>query len=319
MNRLTTLAAACALASCASPQHAPIGYDLPTELPRARRAQAAQAAPEDIVARSAGPVRVLKLPEKTELDEREFARELLEAEATCAGEEHAVGTHQFAEVWLLDRLAQRAQNIGLELGLGLEMFQSAFQPALSAYQRGDLDEMGLLRNTEYEERWGYPFQYYRPLVERAKRLRLPLLALNARREVTRAVAKDGLDSLDSRLAYELPALNLSDERHRERFEARMHGHPGLSQENLQRYYEAQVVWDETMADRSASWLTAHAPVRRLLIVAGQAHCERSAIPARLERRGKYRVRNVLLATETPDAEVAGEFDYAVIVGKPDDE
>jgi uncharacterized iron-regulated protein len=96
----------------------------------------------------------------------------------------------------------------------------------------------------------------------------------------------------------------------------MHAHPGVDAENLERFYAAQVVWDETMAESASRWLAAHAPVRRLLVVAGQAHCQRSAIPNRLERRGVRHVAAIWLGTERPDPHVAKHYDYALIVGGP---
>ncbi|HEY8946465.1 MAG TPA: ChaN family lipoprotein, partial [Polyangiaceae bacterium] len=139
-------------------------------------------------------------------------------------------------------------------------------------------------------------------------------ALNAERHVTRQVARSGIEELEPRKALALPSLDLQDREHREDFERRMQGHPGLSPENLERYYQAQVIWDEAMAERSAEWIGRHAPVRRLMIVAGQAHCQRPAIPARMERRGVRRVSTVLLASEDAPVEDVSGYDYALVVG-----
>ena len=77
----------------------------------------------------------------------------------------------------------------------------------------------------------------------------------------------------------------------------MGGHPGGdSQEQaqmLERYYAAQVIWDEAMAELSADWLSQRAPVRKLVVFAGKAHCAYSAIPARAERRGDFVAVSVL--------------------------
>jgi uncharacterized iron-regulated protein len=271
--------------------------------------------PDDVVARAAGRVRVLRLPERVELSEREFVAELLRSDATCLGEQHANARDHYAELWVLERSDRQAKNLGLELGVGFEMFQQPYQSVLSEYQRGHISEEDLLRRTEYERRWGHPFAYYRTLLEAARARRLPLVALNARRELTRAVREGGLDSLNAQRAYELPGLDLDDRQHRADFERRMQGHPGLTRATLEKYYQAQVVWDEAMAERVARWLSAHAPVRRMLIIAGEAHCQRSAIPARTERRGDFDVRSVLLGDGEPDPAAAASYDYALIVEK----
>ena len=79
---------------------------------------------------------------------------------------------------------------------------------------------------------------------------------------------------------------------------------------MDNFYEAQVVWDETMADNAARWVAAHAPSRQLVILAGRAHCRRDAIPARIERRQAVRVTNVRLSPESDDDN--SDFDYTLL-------
>lgn len=49
-------------------------------------------------------------------------------------------------------------------------------------------------------------------------------------------------------------------------------------------YTIQVIWDETMADTAARWLTAN-PAGHVVVLAGNGHCHDSAIIHRLQRRG----------------------------------
>jgi uncharacterized iron-regulated protein len=267
--------------------------------------------------RARGSVRVERLSDERELSSPELERELLGASAICAGEEHDSAAQHYGELWLLERLARFAPNLGLEFGVGFEIFQAPFQPAVDAYIRGEIELETLLSETEYEDRWGYPFAYYRPLVERAYDLRLPLVALNAEEELTQHIARHGLDAVEGKLAKSLPSLDLYDIEHRRDFERAMQGHPGLTPARLDNYYAAQVVWDETMAARAASWLSEHAPMRRLLVIAGRAHCQKHAIPARIERRVAGRVVSVVLSTEKPSPELRARYDFALIVGPPD--
>lgn len=296
----------------------PVGYDAepyPLTAPPKKPAPA-EHVPADVVARAAAAVRLVRLADQVELTFPRAARELLKHEALCAGERHGVAALHFGEVTLLDRLAAPARDLGLELGVGLEMWATRYQADLSRFALGKIDEQSLLERTEYEERWGFSFAYYRPLLERARGMRLPLVALNAPREVTREVAEKGLDELSPAVQKQLPSLELDDATHRQDFARRMQNHPGVDADSLERYYSAQVVWDETMAESAASWLNDHAPVRRLLIVAGQAHCQRSAIPNRLERRGARDVGAIWLGTSSPPPEVAKQYDYALIIAGP---
>jgi uncharacterized iron-regulated protein len=62
--------------------------------------------------------------------------------------------------------------------------------------------------------------------------------------------------------------------------------PGrFSDARFERFYSAQLVWDETMADRIAAALARPDAARRLVVVAGEGHVRRFAIPERAARRG----------------------------------
>ncbi|MFZ5897413.1 MAG: ChaN family lipoprotein [Myxococcota bacterium] len=289
----------------------PVGAS--TAPPDADEAPEKPVVPDDVVAKAAGPVRVVRLSDGEELPSNLLARELLSYDALCAGEEHTSAAQHFAELWLVERLSAQAPYLGLELGVGFEMWSTKDQGVVSTYAKGKISEKRLLKQTNYQRVWGYDFAYYRPVVNRARDLSLPLVALNTAPSLTERVAKNGLAGLDHWTASRLPELDLSDAEHRADFERRMQKHPGVDAENLDNYYAAQVLWDESMAEASARWLNLHTPVRRLLIVAGQAHCQRSAIPKRLQRRGARKAAALLLGTEKPAPELAARYDFAVLV------
>jgi uncharacterized iron-regulated protein len=135
-----------------------------------------------------------------------------------------------------------------------------------------------------------------------------LRARNASRELSHAVAQDGLSGLCRRLRRRLPAVGLDDSAHRAHFDQLMAHHPG-GHTDPENFYAAQVVWDETMAENAANWVAARAPQRQLVVLAGSAHCRREAIPARVERRVAARVASVRLSAEAP--EDSEGFDYTL--------
>ena len=68
---------------------------------------------------------------------------------------------------------------------------------------------------------------------------------------------------------------------------------------------------ETMAQHAASFLAGNRPSRKILVVAGLAHCARPAIPQRIERRSAARTASVLPSVGVPaDAQL---FDYALVM------
>ncbi|MCC6216837.1 MAG: ChaN family lipoprotein [Polyangiaceae bacterium] len=244
------------------------------------------------------------------LEARELGYALARKELVCVGEHHDDPRHHAAQLAVLAELQDRAELAGRELGLGLEMWERRFQPVLDRYAARELDERSLLRDTEWRERWGHDYALYRPIVRAAVADGAALLALGARRELARAVARRGVDALAPDDRADLPELDLDDQRHRERFTARMDAHPHDA--DADRLYAAQVVRDETMAAVAAAWLSARRPARQLVVLAGAGHCEPGAIPARAKRRGVERVVSVLPVTSHDDPELA-HFDYGVVV------
>jgi uncharacterized iron-regulated protein len=145
---------------------------------------------------------------------------------------------------------------------------------------------------------------------------LPTLALNAPRELTRKIGRTGLESLDESERAQLPELNLDDAEHREFIFTLLGALDHELQLQLENVYVAQTTWDETMAETSATWLAGAGPDARLLILAGAAHCHRSAIPRRLTRRSRLEVTSlaVALASElsTPGFSATG-YDVLVVL------
>ena len=310
---LPSMFSALLLSLACAPARAPSAPSaLPGDEPRDVAETPREQVPDDVVARAEGPVRVVRLSDGTELSNAAAARELLQYDAVCAGEEHTSAAQHYAEIWL-ERLGAQAPYLGLELGAGFEMWQAKDQGLVDAFADGKISEKRLLKRSDYQNTWGYDFAYYRPILLRARELSLPVIALNASKTTVGKIRKSGLSALGEWRTSQLPEMDLSDREHRADFERRMKKHPGVEAANIDNYYAAQVLWDETMADNGVRWLNRHSPVRRLFIVAGVAHCQRSAIPKRIVRRGVPKAAALLLTTKQPSAEASKQYDYAIIV------
>jgi uncharacterized iron-regulated protein len=239
------------------------------------------------------------------LQAAEFFAELGAADAVCLGEIHDNDDHHAAQLLALERLLAQAAVGNGRIALGMEMFQKPFQNVLDQYAAGQIDERTLLAQTQWRQRWGFDFAYYRPLVEGARQAGAPLLALNAAQELTSKVTADkGLDALTADERAELPELDLSNAEHRAWFREAIGGYAPTSTQEFERRYIVQVIRDETMAELSWRWLQAQAPDRRqIAIVAGTGHCMDLAIPARLRRRGAGNVLSVKCVPEENAAAV----------------
>src|SRR5690606_17965983 len=128
----------------------------------------------------------------------EFFDELAQQDVVCVAEHHENPHHHWAQLYIIQEMAKRAEASGRELGLGLEMFQTPFQAVLDRYASDKLNAAELLEQAEYEKRWGYPFAFYAPQVDHAVARGAALVALNTPREQTKRVARAGFRVLSKR-------------------------------------------------------------------------------------------------------------------------
>lgn len=185
-----------------------------------------------------------------------------------------------------------------DLAVGFEMFQRPAQPVLDQWVRGELTEWEFLEKVNWYRSWGFPYPLFRPIFLYCREHRIPMIALNAPQEVTRKVGRTGLRSLtDAERALVAEDLRLTDRANRRNFDEIFTHHPGI---NLDFYYEAFCVWDETMAESAARHLRKAGG--RMLVIAGSGHIRGGlGIPERIRRRtgGTFRI---LYTRDTGSAE-----------------
>ncbi len=176
---------------------------------------------------------------------------------------------------------------GGDLSVGVEWFQRPFQEVLDRYISGELDEQGMLRESEYFQRWGFDYRLYRDILKYARENGIRVLALNASREITRAIREKGLEGLADDQKAQLPdSYDLDNAAYAEHLKEVFQLHQNRDHEDpeaLQRFLEVQLTWDETMASGAAEYL-ASGPEKRLLVLAGRGHTHAAAIPGRVARR-----------------------------------
>lgn len=229
------------------------------------------------------PFKILRGHGGGEVPLDEFWATLAAAPAVCVGEQHTNPHAHWAQLMVWKELVARGKAAGRPMALGLEMVQRPLQGVLDDYATGKIDEPTFLSRSAWDDRWGYDFALYRPALELARAEGLPILALNARQEITRAVGRKGLASLSPMERAEVPELDLTSEAHRAFFKAATEGH-AMPAEGFENFYTAQVIWDETMAETATKWAGAAAG-RQIVVLAGTGHCHEAAVPARMARRG----------------------------------
>jgi len=180
---------------------------------------------------------------------------------------------------------------------------------LDDYVEGRIDERQLLKDTEYFKRWGFDYSLYRPILLFARSEKIPVIALNQKKEIVDKVFRQGMESLSEEEKKSVPSrMDFSDEAYRKRLAKIFEGHETSGAERLDFFYQAQILWDETMSESIARFLETH-PHEQVIVLAGSGHLEYgSGIPKRVARRmgGDYAI---ILNDVEPEPRVADYLIY----------
>ncbi|PSB20149.1 iron-regulated protein [Phormidesmis priestleyi ULC007] len=234
-------------------------------------------------------------PQKQSYDPQNVLQQLAMADVVYLGETHDRADDHRAQFAIIQSLHRLNPN----LAIAMEMFQRPYQSVLDRYLAGTITEAQLKELTEYETRWGFPWEYYAPILRFAKKNRLPVIALNTPTEITRKVSRSGLESLtlaDRRFIPPLSEILAEPDAYRERMRLiyqEIHQGKGNSSQ-FDRFFLAQILWDETMADRVSQFLRTN-PTTNVVVLAGQGHIVYGdGIPNRVARRMPRTQRGALL-------------------------
>ncbi|MDB9527297.1 ChaN family lipoprotein [Oscillatoria sp. CS-180] len=208
---------------------------------------------------------------------------LQSADVVYLGEQHDSAADHAAQLEIIEGLYAEDPD----MAIALEMFQRPFQPAIDRYLAGEISEAELIEQTQYLERWGFPWEFYAPFLRFAQENGLPVLALNAPSEITRQIAREGLASLegdDFRYIPPLSEIDTSNTDYQEFVSAAFGSHGSHGNFNFDNFFAAQVTWDETMAMTIADFRTDN-PDTQVVVLAGNGHVIYGyGIPDRVERR-----------------------------------
>ena len=228
--------------------------------------------------------RIVRIANGELISPRDALSELATYEAIYAAESHDNEAHHEIQ----ELLVQGLLALGVRPTLAFEMLQEKDQKHLDAYVAGTLSEDQFLDRIQWSTSWGYPFKHYRALFRAAREHSLEAIAINADRNIVRAIAKGGKEGLTPSQEATCPPLDSGTDAHRAYIKhffkghgAHGHGHSGG---NFERFYQAQLVWDETMA-RNVKAATARSkgPV---IVFAGKGHVEFAhGIPSRASHSG----------------------------------
>jgi uncharacterized iron-regulated protein len=179
----------------------------------------------------------------------ELATRLANTDVVVVGEYHGHHASHLLEAQLQLALFQRKPN----QILSMEQFETDQQNALNQYLAGNSGESEMIEDTGA---WDNYRASYRPLIEFARSRQLPVVAANAPGDIVRCVGREGphiIDDLSPAQRQTLAQQPFVDTpAYRQRFNDAIgasHGNSDTMKQRLDNSYKAQLLRDNTMAER----------------------------------------------------------------------
>lgn len=236
-------------------------------------------------------------------------QQLATANVVYLGETHANPDAHLAELQIIEELHRQNPN----LAIAMEMFQRPFQVYLNRYLGNDLMEMRLRELTQYKERWGYPWEYYAPFLRFAKANRLPVLAIDIPTEISRKVARRGLESLsrfERQYVAPLSEIQTDNAAYRQLMLEIFNRTPSTRRRtnDFERYFQSQLAQNETMAETIAKFLQDNADFQVVVITDRNRILYGYGIPSGVAKRlgSANLVQRTVSIDPPPDIEITAD-------------
>ena len=206
------------------------------------------------------------------------------------GERHDNPEHHLVEIQILQALSARYGP----LNTAMEFFPRTRQQALDRYVEGVSTEAEFLKESGWKKEWGFDYTLYRPLMLFLRNGRRRVFAVNAPHAIVRKVARGGLQSLEPGERAQLAKdIDLTNQRHRDYLRDIYRAHVHKDLKRFDPFYEAQCVWEDTMAENIAGILKKDR--KKMVVFTGSGHIiHKFGIPDRTIRRVPVRMATLVL-------------------------
>jgi len=258
------------------------------------------------------PGQIISLPEGKIISFEELIARLKEKRLVFVGEVHSSAEDHLIEVQILQALMVRKPRPDV----AMEFFQVPQQQAIECYFQGKIKETQFLKEAHWRRNWGFPYRFYRPLILATREHNRNLFAINVPRKIVKKVARTGLDNLSPQERNQIARhIDLTNREHRAFLKKvfSQHAHGDLS--NFEYFYQAQCVWEDSMAEHIAELLDKQQGP--LLVFAGKGHIlNRYGIPDRVIRR--ISVSTAIVVTHAVDKPIILErhgADFVWLTGR----
>lgn len=225
---------------------------------------------------------IVHLPTGTPVREEEMLAAVTDARIVYVGETHDNPASHRVELAILQAMTERWPG---QVSLGMEMLTRKQQAVLDRWVANELSEKEFLKEADWYSVWSMDFALYRDLLIYARDHRLPVIGLNAEKELVKAIGRQIPAELPEEERARLPEMDMADPYQTAMVEAIYGGH-AAGDNLLAGFQRVQTLWDETMAESIVSHLlTCLDGSQRMVVLAGGNHVRYGfGIPRRVYRR-----------------------------------
>jgi len=208
----------------------------------------------------------------------ELMADLEDVRIVYVGERHSNEAHHDVQLRILKALYEKDPA----LLVGIEMFVSSDQEVLDQWSAGRLDEETFLKEADWEEKWKFDFGLYRAIFDFIREGALKVVAINVPCSIVEKVARVGLDGLADKERDQIAQkIDTSREEHRVYVESIFGTHESDEISAFEFFYEAQCVWEDSMAEAISRALNN----KRMVVITGNGHiAHKFGIPDRAFKR-----------------------------------
>jgi len=238
-----------------------------------------------------GKGRIIDLEEGKSISFEQLIDQLQSKELIFVGEVHDNPEHHLIQVQILQALMARHGP----LTVAMEFFDESRQPVLDRYLEEEVSETLFLKDVDWVKSWSFPYHFYRPIIFLAKEKGRALLGINVPNNIVKKVARSGLDSLTPEERDQVAKeINLDNQAHRDYLSEVFKKHSHHYQlKNFDYFYQAQCVWEETMAENIARYLADNKG--KMVVFTGNGHItDKYGVPERVLRRLQVSLATIVL-------------------------
>jgi uncharacterized iron-regulated protein len=250
----------------------------------------------------------------------DIVADMAKREVVLLGEQHDDPDHHY---WQLQTLAA-LHAMRPAMVIGFESFPRRVQPVLDAWIAGELTAKQFLERVEWEKVWNFPPELYLPLFEFARVNRIPMVAINVERALTKAVSDKGWDALTEAqkegVSRPAPASSSYENTlfevftHHAQLPGRTAAKASRDDPAFRNFLESQLTWDRAMAEALASRARGAEGARPLVVgIMGGGHVRHGhGVPHQLRDLGVKNIGTLLpLDAGTACNELSGGLADAV--------